>query len=128
MWLRISLHFPFAFTGGVLARYRIHEANLAREGAIANTLEKLSVILKAYKLGKEAGQVSWYRANRVFSEIYFRVGEDLERHGYLSQASRSYCRSFRHRPARLKIVKFWYQLLGRSSQKKYIGRLAEVLP
>ena len=128
MWLRIALHYRFAFTGGVLARYRIHAENLAREGAIINTLEKLSVILNAYKLGRETGKIGWYKANRIFSEIYFRVGEDLERHGYLSQASHSYCRSLRYRPARLKIVKFWYQLLGRSSRKRYTGRLAEVIP
>jgi glycosyltransferase involved in cell wall biosynthesis len=128
MWLRVALHFRFGFTGGTLARYRLHTANLARERAMENTLEKLSVILKAYRLGREAGQISLYLRNRVFSEIYFRVGEDLERHGYLSQASRCYCRSLRYRPARLKIVKFWYQLLGRSTQRKYTGRLAEVLP
>jgi len=128
MWLRIALHYDFGYTGGVLAKYRLHMANLAREGALQNTLEKLSVILKAYHLGKEAGFIGWYTRNRVFSEIYFRVGQDLEAHGYLRQASRSYWKSLRHRPARLKIVKFIYQLLGRSSQKKYTGRLAEVLP
>ena len=128
MWLRLALHYRFGFTGGVLARYRLHAANLAREGAIHNTLEKLYVILKAYRLGREAGLISWRLADRVFSEIYFRVGEDLERHGYLRQASRCYWESLRHRPARLKIVKFIYQLLGRDTRKKYIGRLAEVLP
>jgi glycosyltransferase involved in cell wall biosynthesis len=128
MWLRVALHYEFGFTGGVLARYRLHAANLAREGALQNTLEKLYVILKAYRLGKEAGLINWYTHNRVFSEIYFRVGQDLENHGYLSQASRCYWQSLRHRPARLKIVKFIYQLLGRSTQLKYTGRLVEVLP
>lgn len=128
MWLRIALHYRFGFTGGVLAGYRLHPANLAREGALQNTLEKLHVILKACNLGKEAGLLGLYLRNRVFSEIYFRVGEDLERHGCLSQASRSYCRSLRYRPARLKIVKFWYQLLGRGTQRRYTGRLSEVLP
>ncbi len=128
MWLRIALHHPFSSTGGVYARYRLHPANLAREGALHNTLEKLYVVQKAYYMGREAGQIGWFLRSRVFSEIYFRVAQDLEAHGYLSQASRCYCESLRYRPARLKIVKFWYKLLGRSSQLRYTGRLAEVLP
>lgn len=131
MWLRVALHYEFGFTGGVLAKYRLHPGNLARKGGLENTLEKLYVILKAHRLGREAGLIGWYIRNRVFSEIYLRVGQDLESHGYLADASRCYCRSLRYRPARLKIVKFAYQLLGRSQKqrpKRYTGRLAEVLP
>jgi glycosyltransferase involved in cell wall biosynthesis len=128
MWLRVALHFKFSFTGGVLAKYRIHASNLAREGAIENTLEKLFVIQKAYRLGREAGLIGLYLRSRVFSEIYLRVGEDLERHGYLSQAGKCYFKSHQYRPFRLKVTKLWYQMLGRSGYRWYKGRLAEVLP
>jgi len=128
MWLRVALHYEFAFTGGVLAKYRIHPANLARENAIANTLEKLYSLLKAYHLGTKHSLISRRIRNRVFSEIYLRVGQDLARAGCLDQATRCYAHSLRYRPARIKVLMHWLEVLSRRNLRRYRGRLAEVLP